>query len=65
MPVTITRPWLSRQTVQARAKLASSRGISAAMARPSISRATSARGDEGRRIILEARIHAGIIPLDR
>ena len=39
MPVTMTRPLHSRQIVQARANDASSRGSSAASARPSISMA--------------------------
>jgi hypothetical protein len=39
IPQTMTRPRQSRQMEQARAKLASSRGTSAAIARPSISRA--------------------------
>jgi acid stress-induced BolA-like protein IbaG/YrbA len=39
MPVTMTRPWQFRQIWQARANAASSRGLSAAIARSSISSA--------------------------
>ena len=63
MPLTMTRPRHSRQMLQARAKVASSRGTSAAMARPSIFESQASGGDQRGRIGLELGIHAAIITL--